>query len=78
MAEVKKTTVKKMIKTDVDVFELVLTPDEFVTLRVFLGGTSYTDIVNVKGLDHDDDKRIEGIYIAMSNLDGVEVTDDSN
>ncbi len=71
MATVKKSTSKVMVETEVDVYKLELTPDEFVTLRVFLGGTSYTDIVNVKGLDHDDDKRIEGIYIAMSNLDEV-------
>ena len=78
MAIVKKTTVRKMVKTDVDVFKLELTPDEFTTLRTFLGGTSYTDIVNVEGLEQKDDSRIEAIYIAMSNLDEVEVNNDSD
>ncbi len=78
MAIVKKTTKEEMVKTEVDVFQLELTPDEFVTLRIFLGGTSYTDIVKVDGLEQKDDSRIEAIYIAMSNLDKVEVNNASD
>ena len=78
MAIVRKTTKEKLVKTEVDVYKLELTPDEFVTLRVFLGGTSYTDIVNVKGLDEGDDKRVEAIYIAMSTLDSLEVNNASD
>ena len=72
MAEVEIYTTEKLVKRDVKVYQLELSVAEFVSLRTFLGRTSYNDIVKAD-LDSKDDVRIENIYQAMSNLQDKEV-----
>ena len=73
MAEVEIYTAVKMVEKEVEVYQLELSAAEFVSLRSFLAATSYNDIVKVDSLEGEDDKRIEAIYTAMSNLDGKKV-----
>ncbi len=68
MAIATHSTKKMMVKREVDVYTLELSADEFVSLRTMLGASSYTDIVLTKGLDGEDDKRIEAIYKSMTDF----------
>ena len=65
MAEVTKYKAEKLVKKEVDVYQLELSREEFVTLRTYLGDSTLDQTLQVDNLDASDDKRLDEIYSAL-------------